>query len=191
MAELLEEAFLPADLRCIIKVQYFCHKCCDIFDDEEDHDGDGEDDADNQEHRLRRSFQLPSFIFLDISFVLYFIRPRRSFQLATTSKGFFPPHLPTATSSISHRHCDNDDGGGGAVGDADDLAAIHLSSLLPCSSNSRKSFHKLNFFKVYYLLYQVSYYDKLLDACESAATKRGRTPFIREVGSQPVTVKLM
>ena len=44
---------------------------------------------------------------------------------------------------------------------------------------------------VYYQLYQVSYYDKLLDACESAATKRGRTPFIREVGSQPVTVKFM
>ena len=54
-----------------------------------------------------------------------------------------------------------------------------------------KVFKKVNFSKVYYLLYQVSYYDKLLDACESAATKRGRTPFIREVGSQPVTVKFM
>ena len=72
VADLLEEAFLPADLRCIIKVQYFCHKFCDIFDDEEDHDGDGEDDADNQELRLRRSFQLASFICLDISFILFY-----------------------------------------------------------------------------------------------------------------------
>ena len=166
----MEEAFLPADLRCIIKVQYFCHKCCDIFDDEEDHDGDGEDGADNQEHR-----------------------PRRSFQPATTSKGFFPPHLPTATSSISHRHCDNDDGGGGAVGDDDDLADIHLHHyshvvVIPTA----KVFKKVNFFKVNYLLYQVSYYDKLLDACESAATKRGRTPFVREVGvGNLLTVKLM
>ena len=30
---------------------------------------------------------------------------------------------------------------------------------------------------------QVSYYDKLLDACESAAAKRGRIPFVREVGT--------
>ena len=48
-------------------------------------------------------------------------RLRRSWQLATTSKGFSPPPLPTDTSSISHRHCDNDDGGDyGDVGDNDD-----------------------------------------------------------------------
>ena len=65
-------------------------------------------------------------------------------HLATTSKGFFPPPLPTTTSSISHR----------------------------------QNFEKIKLFKAHH---QVSYYDKLLDACESAAEKRGRTALVREV----------
>ena len=108
VVELMEETFLPADLRCIIKVQYlwwiWLYNDNNNHDDYHNYDDDDEND-DNLDHRLRRSW-----------------------QLAITSKGFSQQPIHITTSSISHRHCDEDFDDDF---DNDDLVQLRNPSLLP------------------------------------------------------------
>ena len=66
------------------------------------------------------------------------LRLRRSWQLAITSKGFSQQPIHINTSSISHRHCDEDDASddeyvGDHFYDYDDL--VHLPPVLPAGNN--------------------------------------------------------
>ena len=119
LADLVEEVFLPADLRCIIKVHFTASLC------------------------------FTSDFLLCIFINRHHLRRRRSSLLAIISSAFSPPQPPTTISNISHRQ--------------DNFAKSPRDK---SSSNIK-----------------VSYYDKLLDACEHVAVKRGRAPLIREVFS--------
>ena len=125
LGDLVEEVFLPADLRCIIKVHF------------------------------------PSLYsasdFLLCIFILY------------------------STDLIS--------GGGGALCLRSFQACFprpNLPPLFPIFHTGKQNFAKSPGEKNISNI-KVSYYDKLLDACEHVAVKRGRAPLIREVFSHSNT----